>query len=153
VSELVEWLRAQLDEDERVARGATGGAWEVGPTFGGHDSRVYVRAEGDLIDSIGTCVITGQIPNVPQWRGNAQHIARWDPDRVLAEVEAKRRLVDLHPTRNSLRWPGVEDIEVEICETCSRDGLSDEVEAPCPTIRALALPYADRPGYREEWRP
>jgi hypothetical protein len=24
---------------------------------------------------------------------------------------------------------------------------------PCPTLRLLALPYGDRPGYRDEWRP
>jgi hypothetical protein len=24
---------------------------------------------------------------------------------------------------------------------------------PCPTVRLLAQPYADRPGYRDEWRP
>ncbi|WP_373305012.1 DUF6221 family protein [Streptomyces bluensis] len=24
---------------------------------------------------------------------------------------------------------------------------------PCPTLRLLALPYADRDGYQESWRP
>jgi hypothetical protein len=23
---------------------------------------------------------------------------------------------------------------------------------PCATLRLLALPYADRPGYRKEWK-
>lgn len=29
-------------------------------------------------------------------------------------------------------------------------GMGDAV--PCPTVRLLALPYAGRDGYREEWR-
>jgi hypothetical protein len=24
---------------------------------------------------------------------------------------------------------------------------------PCPTLRCLALPYADRANYRQEWKP
>ena len=47
--------------------------------------------------------------------------------RVLAVCEAKREIVDWH-------------------------GLTLEHDA-CRTLRALALPYADRPDYREEWRP
>lgn len=30
---------------------------------------------------------------------------------------------------------------------------ADPTPAPCSTLRLLALPYSDRPGYREEWRP
>lgn len=28
-----------------------------------------------------------------------------------------------------------------------------QVPAPCRTLRAMALPFADRPSVREEWRP
>lgn len=155
MNELATWLRAQLDEDERVVRGATGGTWEVGPTFGGHDNRVYVRAEGDLIDSIGTCVIAGQIPNVPQWRGNAEHIARFSPARVLAEVEAKRRILDEHePVGTTGDYSGSTPTVSTVCMTCHEVGLRyAHEEWPCTTLRLLALPYADRPGYRDEWRP
>jgi hypothetical protein len=53
--------------------------------------------------------------------------------RSLADCEAKRRIVRMHqpPT---------------ICGWDCRDGR-------CPTLRALALPYADHPDYREEWKP
>jgi hypothetical protein len=27
------------------------------------------------------------------------------------------------------------------------------MRAPCRTVRLLAVRHADRPGYREEWRP
>lgn len=34
-----------------------------------------------------------------------------------------------------------------------RARLDDDEQPPCPTLRSLALPYADREGYRQEWRP
>ena len=33
------------------------------------------------------------------------------------------------------------------------DDESTADHGPCFVIRCLALPYANRPGYREEWRP
>lgn len=65
----------------------------------------------------------------PDW----QHIARWDPARVLVECDAKRRIVELHPEHG---W-----------SHCEGESL------PCPTLRLLALPYAEHPDYREEWKP
>ena len=58
-----------------------------------------------------------------------------DPARVLAECEAKRAVVGLHP--EMLGW----------CQGCAHESY------PCRTLLALALPYADHPDYREEWRP
>lgn len=65
----------------------------------------------------------------------AEHIALHDPARVLREVEAKRRLIGAHP-------------ELDRCTACAA-GESGR----CPNLRLLALPYSDRPGYREEWKP
>lgn len=61
--------------------------------------------------------------------------------RVLAECEAKRRIVALHE-----QWPGDEDLGPE-CRECVA------IDLPCPTLRLLALPYADHPDYRDGWRP
>lgn len=61
-------------------------------------------------------------------RRMAYHIARHNPARVLAECDAKRRIFE------TLRDEG-------------GDRLFDDI------FRLLALPYADREGYREEWRP
>lgn len=59
--------------------------------------------------------------------------------RQLAECEAKRRIVEEHPQFVSEG--------MSYCETCERS------TSPCNTLRLLALPYADHPDYREEWRP
>jgi hypothetical protein len=123
--DLVQWLRAQLDEDERIARAAIGvyessGRWWEDARFG---------SDGTVGDERGTVVVyrTGV------GRQQATHIARHDPARVLREVEAKRILIAEH--------------DREWCPHCMDDPNG------CPTRRAWVLPYADRPGYREEWKP
>lgn len=63
-----------------------------------------------------------------------------EPARVLAECEAKRRIVGLH-----------EEDEVGGGLHVCHDELVDESE--CGELRALAAVYADHPAFREEWRP
>lgn len=76
---------------------------------------------------------------------------------LLREVGAKRRIIDLHeePEDREARhghWEGsgsdehwVRD-EPNECPECSQT-------EPCLTLRLLALPYADSPAYRDEWKP
>lgn len=73
------------------------------------------------------------------------HITRYDPARVLAECEAKRRIVEEHR-------PGGKEGE-RYCGCCWLDDLEAWEPHPCPTMKAIALPYADHPDFREEWRP
>lgn len=63
-----------------------------------------------------------------------------DYRRMLAEVEAKRRILDEHDT---VGWK-IGD-RVHDCQWVNG--------WPCPTVRLLALPYAANPGFREEWAP
>lgn len=76
------------------------------------------------------------------WRGGLGLATRPDFSRlaahVLADLAAKRRIVELH----SPDYPELSDPE---CWTCHG-------QWPCPTLLALAQPYADAPGWREEWR-
>ena len=71
----------------------------------------------------------------------AGHIARHDPARVLAEVDAKRRMLAIH-------HPYVPEPD-QACLGCA-GGI---VWTDCPVLRLLALPYASHPDYRAEWRP
>ena len=59
--------------------------------------------------------------------------------RLLRDVEAKRKIVELHLPE---RLGYFTDIN---CQQC-------RVHDPCPTLRFLALPYADHPDYDEAWR-
>jgi hypothetical protein len=134
VDDLVTWLRAQLDEDERVAREADSGRWlpeDKGITF-------EYRAD----DFHGG---EAQARLVADTRANQWHIANWDPARVLAEVEAKRRILDLHHVTEFESEPDHDPMGAG-CAECGH------FDWPCETIRLLALPYAGRDGWREEWR-
>lgn len=78
----------------------------------------------------------------PPWelgtRWGIAHVVRHDPARVLAECDAKRRIVEwAAPVLTN--WPTVG------LRYISDDGLD--------LLKILALPYADHPDYREEWRP
>jgi hypothetical protein len=132
---LVEWLRAQLDEDERLAREALHadavqpGTW----TTEHHNSEHHNEPNRCHIaeDRSGHYWTVASEVFIP----NAEHIANFDPARVLAEVESKRLIL-------------------ELCEQ-SIIGFVDsgERELGVDTLRLLALPYQDRPGYLEQWRP
>lgn len=133
MDDLVTWLKAQLDDDERVARAAAGGrpVWTLDAA---PDGTWYVDPGPDA-DDIG-----GINLHEP-----AEHIARWDPKRVLAEIQAKRQLLDLHHVCCDSTW-----CTNKGCATCgSKDGGFNAW--PCTTLRALAQPYASRDGWREEW--
>jgi hypothetical protein len=115
MNDLTEWLRKQLDEDEQAAVAASPGPWKT-------------NAEHDEIHAVdGITVAEGFALSSNQLRATVDHIVRWDPARVLAEVDAKRRLID------------------EAIRLMSYDGEFEFLEL-------LALPYADRPGYQESWR-
>jgi hypothetical protein len=77
MNDLVTWLRAQIDEDERMARSCR--------------HQVWTRDGGMIIADHATEEI------VVDWvycEGAWDHIPRWDPARVLGEVRAKRWLLD-----------------------------------------------------------
>lgn len=68
-----------------------------------------------------------------------------DHTRVLAECESKRRIVEEHSDQ-----PGCP----HECQGWLDSGRRDvAIWESCPTLRLLALPYADHPDYREEWSP
>lgn len=124
MDDLVTWLRAQLDEDERVARATVPGPWHIGSTGLHVHSRNADLTVMENVDSPG-----------PWHRALPEHITRWDPARVLAEVAAKRRVLDLYE--------------------CTEDRIlsPDAWVLMKEAIELLALPHANRPGYLEEWRP
>lgn len=108
MDELIAFVRAQLDEDERVARAAQEWTWR---------------------------------PELAAEFGSPEHIARWDPARVLAEVEAKRRILDEYKRALDRRRQHPDDL-------ASIGALLALLSA----VKIAAQPYARRPGWHEEWR-
>ncbi|GHA01331.1 DUF6221 family protein [Streptomyces echinoruber] len=145
VDDLVRWLDEQLKEDERIARAAfwdeQSDVWTARPPQASYERYTVV----DYLDD-GVVAVT---PENADADGVGQHVAELDPARVLREIDAKRQLLDEH-----------QDVNDGSCGTCvdgqwgyPTHGGSSPQRYPCRTLRLLALPYADRTGYRQEWRP
>jgi hypothetical protein len=135
---LTDFLLARLAEDEAAARAcaeAFPSPWEVADR--GWRVRIYAADVPDIGDHAepgdtrAPCVIEVEPQrhhrelNDGGWLSDrVEHIARHDPARVLADVEAKRRIVE---------W---------------------DVEQPVDrgVLNILASVYADHPDFREEWR-
>ena len=118
---LTEFLLARIAEDEALSR-----PYQC--------KRAWVAYGGPVDDGPTT------VPAITR---------RLDPARVLAECEAKRRIVGEH-------GGGF------VCESCAGEPriaykavvpLPTAKRAPCPTLRALGVVYADHPDYQPEWRP
>lgn len=137
--DLVTWFRAQMDADEANALAACQGdgyrEWD-NPSTG-----VVQVAGGDLEGLV----------LAP--RNAALHMAVHDPARVLRQVAAMRKIVELHSPERVWTGSGYEDGKCTTCLISQSDLYGSEYEtAPCPTLRALAGIYADRDGYGE-WAP
>ena len=123
---LTDFLLARIAEDEAVARAAT----DDGIQANGQHAHWREGPRGDC----GCCSrVVGLGVDVDDRQ--APHVARHDPARVLAECEAKRRIVGLIGVADS---PEVH-VDAFVCAQLA--------------ARHLALPYADHPDYREAWRP
>jgi hypothetical protein len=152
--DLAEWLLAQIAEDERVIRRNLGHSG-LGDGGSFRDYRTY---DGEDIDAAD------------------EYLEHFRPPRLLAECDTTRKVIGLHFHTGSLRDPRADaptyDYKVDICNECRSewpfgklpsgewghldvwtDELGNPTMWPCMTLRLIALPYTDRPGYREEWRP
>jgi hypothetical protein len=153
--DIVEFLTARLDEDEQLAKHAAhlareGGAhWAVGATR--------------YVEDYAFVSITTAPPNVVEVAGSgfdgtggvhglvyAEHIARHDPARVLAEVKAKRKLVDGYPklARRIAEIRAREPMTYSY-EQPKYAGMREALEA---VLITLAAPYADHPDFDPAWR-
>jgi hypothetical protein len=126
----VEYLRARLDEERWLAehlQAKRPSPWNFDPETG----NVHA-GNGELV-----AIARGGVP--------ADYIATWSPARVLADIEAKRRIVDRFvalleyaarpydkPEHAAKRQPYLNALEV--------------------VIRDLVQPYSSRPDFNEDWR-
>jgi hypothetical protein len=133
MDELVEFLRARLDEDECVARAAAqeGASWVSDVRYGS----VIAEDASDL--AVFPVVYDEGRPLSEQ----AEHIARHDPARALREVAAKRALIECYEAHRG--WYKDEP-DVRHFEAMAALGLA---------VRYAALPYAGYEDYRQEWDP
>lgn len=113
MDDLVTFLRAQLDDDERVVL-------QLNAAPGG----VYLEPETPDVNTMNL----------------GAYLMRWPPKRMLAEIGAKRASLD-QLSALGIYLDGA---------ACSHPGIRVWIQQ---VLKLLALPYADRNGYRAEWRP
>ena len=151
--DLTEFLMARIAEDEAVARRCRQLSWEFDDGVD-HAQREGMRRGYSIVPRPR---VWGPDPSVGggsqrldgiAW-GDLEHMARHDPAHILAECEAKRRIVALHPIGKD--GYGMGDA---VCANCSAGGeYPGNGWWPCDTLRALALPYAANPDYDTAWTP
>jgi hypothetical protein len=133
---LVAFVLARLDHAERLALAVKplGAAHEEGevPRF---DSFFHGRFSRD----------TGQAWYEP---ADVEFFASQDPQRVLEDLAAKRRLVELYAEarRNAIDYR--EDYTLAGDRPWSVKADSLEL-----AVQVIALPWAHHPDYQESWRP
>ena len=141
MSDLVGFLRARLDEDFEAVQLVLGSN-VMAAIRDGHPAPRWIPSPNSDVGVWDT----NRQPRVKYaWPRERDHIIRHDPARVLVEVEAKRRILDdVLPTMQAdeLRIAGEWGVGTDPVREASDDLLS-----------LLALPYADHPDYREEWKP
>ena len=122
---LTEFLLARIAEDEAVARASyyDGQVWIP-------EEEAVVAADRDL----------DPILYLDRKR-DAAHAYRWSPARVLADIAAKRRIVEDYQYLNAM--PG---------NSLSEYGRG-KLAALEPILLDFASVHADHPDYRPEWAP
>jgi hypothetical protein len=139
--DLTAFLRARLDEDEQVALAIEDGS---APWAGQWvpDGPHALRTRNGHVLAHSTVTTDGRNLPLDLKPGTVEHWARHDPKRVLAEVDAKRKIVDQAEQ-------AAEEYEDDTFDT-QRSTTALTLES---VLHLLALPYANHPDYRPEWAP
>lgn len=154
---IVEFLEARLAEDEAAALTAGGSAadWLYvgendqatnGEVVWSNSRRENTFHRGSVNESVYvtydryvTCDSEGLSPAV--YEEDGPHIARHDPARALAEVAAKRGILEAHAGRS----PRSSDF----CRICEDPYTYGPEAWPCDTVRYLASIYKDHPDFNK----
>jgi hypothetical protein len=145
----VDWLLQQITDDEETAR-ACFGASDLARHLNGAPLPRWER-DGWQIRSTDEYRIV-RVGHT--WTREADHIIRWDPERVLAWCQAQRLIVDAYLDERARRDAYQSD-ELRATEDAEQTVRRRSSAARCRgleiAVEALAAFYADRPGYQEEW--
>jgi hypothetical protein len=134
MSDLVQFLRDRLDEDFEAVQVVLG----VNVMAAMRDGVPAPRWIPSPKNDVGIWD-TNRQPRVKYaWPRERDHIIRHDPARVLAEVEAGRK--------------AIEHYERVVAHARQDDAYVLAVGAVEVQLKIRALPYADHPDYRAEWR-
>lgn len=129
MSDIVQFLRARLDEDERLALAT--GPDEYARRWAVRDSMWSCT----VIDGNGDIVVYDE--GAPT-REEAEHIARQDPARTLRRVAAHRAIL-------------AEYEDITPCDCCGRRDREYAGAALTIVVKYLAGQWSDHPDYDQSW--
>lgn len=133
--DLVKFLRVRLDEAARMAQAAIHNGASRWHTELDREYDGYAVA-----DEHGEPVAHNEgSPTTAQ----AAHIAEHDPARVLAEVNAKRRIL--------ARYTSAVEDSAEDADGYYDENRFEDARQLVPVLRLLALPYRGHPNFQPEW--
>lgn len=146
-SSITDFIEARLAEDEATARATLidvdgSGDWRADehPVALTVDLyRVRDVSARPVVEGIRSLDDDDDPDNITEYVNGAavsQHVARHDPDRVLREVEAKRKLVA--------------DFKIEL-EDAERYEDVDSAATSLRLLGILAAIYSDHPDFNPEW--
>lgn len=124
MSDLIAWLRAQLDDDERRTIARRDG--HPGPCLN------YPGQDPEDHDPYDACYLHLHDVEATPYR---------DVEFGLAEVDAKRKILDEYEAAFTRRKDHPGDLP-----------LAGAILTMVRVVKLLAQPYAGRDGWREEWR-
>jgi hypothetical protein len=144
---LTEFLAAALDEDQRVAEAATPGPWRYNPHKEWHTPPIplAVQVPGEEYVACGplespTCVAATGPAEDGQSMDDAEFIAAHNPTRALAEIAAKRAILELHSGEDG-----------GACNSCGSTEFGWQVKWPCTTTLVVASTFRGRQGWEPAW--
>lgn len=143
MNEMITWLRACLDDDEKAAKAATKGPWRHNPDkhwrkpgTAEFEESVFAGPAGDAATSVAG---TGPSDD-PQSMADAAHIARHDPAAVLEDIRMKRDLLD--------EYEAVAHLDTDQPPTEYAHGRARGLGE---AVKTIAAAYRHRPGFKESW--
>jgi hypothetical protein len=94
---LVARIRATLDLDEQIAKAATPGPWTTRNLYRPLAGCRCLTCEEDepYAKTLAEVDVLGDDPTAVLNPGDAEHMARYDPARVIAAVAALREVLDI----------------------------------------------------------
>lgn len=155
-TDMVRWIRTQLDERQHWNEGTGLVAWLS--YLDDNGALLYSRLAATSEFDPEHWTVDGLEPPGGWKHANVIH----DERAVREHIAATRAILDLHEhhltpavgrslnQRPSHRLTGPGRWRCSTCHPATSPAPSRDW---CQTVRQIARPYHDQPGYREEWRP
>lgn len=126
---ITDFLLARIAEDEEAARAAGNSPFKPIPRWmAGESNGAGIRRDDGV-------PVAGH-----SWPHEMDHIARFDPTRVLVECEAKRSIVAFAQLQQDV---------LQVRPDYFQQGVT---AATSEVLRALAQVYADHPSFDPAWK-